>query len=297
VDPILDSAFDPAAARAVERNACPTCAVAAGSPCRGRSGNTALTYHTPRVLLVPALHDAVEVRIPQDRGPGRPWTPGPAIAPAPLRIGYAYSTSTTPNEDEDLGGQLAALRAVPCDRIFTEQVGPSVARRTQLDAVLELARATTGQPALVTVTEVRRFARTSAELISLAGILRAAGVGLQVLTGALAGTHDPDATGPTLFTILEAAADLDRTHRSETTREGQRAAAEQGRRAGRPKALDDDMVALACRLRDEGTPVPDIAARLTIATGRNAGRHPSIASVYRTLAADDEARRATPVSR
>ena len=38
----------------VEQLACPTCGVSAGSPCRTRSGNTAIKYHTPRFLLVPS---------------------------------------------------------------------------------------------------------------------------------------------------------------------------------------------------------------------------------------------------
>lgn len=35
-----------------------------------------------------------------------------------------------------------------------------------------------------------------------------------------------------------------------------------------------------------GVPVPEIAAKLVIKTGKNAGKHPSVASVYRALADD-----------
>jgi hypothetical protein len=35
-----------------------------------------------------------------------------------------------------------------------------------------------------------------------------------------------------------------------------------------------------------GVPVPQIAAKLVIKTGKNAGKHPSVASVYRALADD-----------
>jgi hypothetical protein len=44
------------------------------------------------------------------------------------------------------------------------------------------------------------------------------------------------------------------------------------------------MLTFALALRDKGVPLPDIAAKLTIKTGKNAGRHPSVASVYRALA-------------
>ncbi|MEY9212087.1 hypothetical protein [Thermobifida halotolerans] len=40
-------------------------------------------------------------------------------------------------------------------------------------------------------------------------------------------------------------------------------------------------------LRDKGVPVPEIARKLTIKTGKNIGKNPSVASVYRALAAND----------
>lgn len=56
------------------------------------------------------------------------------------------------------------------------------------------------------------------------------------------------------------------------------------RGGGRPKVIDDEMLATARALRDQGVPVSEIAGRLTIRTGKNAGRHPSVASLYRALA-------------
>lgn len=52
---------------------------------------------------------------------------------------------------------------------------------------------------------------------------------------------------------------------------------------GRPKVLDADMLALALKLREQGVPVPQIAQRLTITAGKNAGKHPSVPTVYRAL--------------
>ncbi|MEV0228718.1 hypothetical protein [Nonomuraea sp. NPDC050786] len=48
--------------------------------------------------------------------------------------------------------------------------------------------------------------------------------------------------------------------------------------------FDDDMIAYARSLRERGVGVPDIARKLVIPTGKNKGRHPSVASVYRALA-------------
>jgi hypothetical protein len=44
------------------------------------------------------------------------------------------------------------------------------------------------------------------------------------------------------------------------------------------------MVAYARSLRARGVPVPEIAGKLVIPTGKNAGRHSSPASVYCLLA-------------
>ncbi|MGW1767504.1 hypothetical protein ACWCQL_26030 [Streptomyces sp. NPDC002073] len=45
----------------------------------------------------------------------------------------------------------------------------------------------------------------------------------------------------------------------------------------------------AVALKDKGVPVPEIAKKLTIKTGKNAGRNPSVASLYRALAESEEA--------
>ena len=44
------------------------------------------------------------------------------------------------------------------------------------------------------------------------------------------------------------------------------------------------MFTFARALRDKGTPMPQIVTKLTIKTGKNAGKHPSLASLYRALA-------------
>ena len=67
----------------VERHPCPRCAVAAGSPCRSRSGAVAGTYHTGRFTKVARLAKLLRVPTPADRNPGRPWRPG-TPPPAPL---------------------------------------------------------------------------------------------------------------------------------------------------------------------------------------------------------------------
>ncbi|MFD3469913.1 hypothetical protein ACFWWM_26800 [Streptomyces sp. NPDC058682] len=51
------------------------------------------------------------------------------------------------------------------------------------------------------------------------------------------------------------------------------------------------MLAFALVLKAKGLPVPEIAGKLVIKDGRNAGENPSVASVYRALAEAEEAAR------
>jgi DNA invertase Pin-like site-specific DNA recombinase len=280
------------AASAAESFACPTCGSPPGSPCRTRGGDTAFRYHTARFILVPELAGEPEVVVPGDRGPGRPWT-GPTLRPpradpadGAVRIGYACSTPTRPGLQE----QLAALRAAGCEQIFGEDASARVKDRPERGKALRLAASatTTGdRPVILVVHELGRLARNSAELMTLAAALQADGIRLEVLTGALAGTWDPRGDGSLLFGVLAAAAGLDRNHRREKSIEGQRAAAAGGRRGGRPRVFDEGMTATALAMREQGMSVPEIAVSLVIPEGRNAGQHPSLASVYRALAEAD----------
>lgn len=48
-------------------------------------------------------------------------------------------------------------------------------------------------------------------------------------------------------------------------------------------------ITFALALKDKGVPVPEIAKKLTIKTGKNEGKNPSVASLYRALAEAEEA--------
>jgi DNA invertase Pin-like site-specific DNA recombinase len=82
-------------------------------------------------------------------------------------------------------------------------------------------------------------------------------------------------------------AQFDRDYIRDKILEGQRAAAARGNHGGRPKVIDDDTLLFARALRDTGVPIPAVVKKLTIKTGKNAGRHSSVASLYRALAQDD----------
>jgi DNA invertase Pin-like site-specific DNA recombinase len=147
---------------------------------------------------------------------------------------------------------------------------------------------------ILTVHELKRPARNGAELMALATDLQAADIQLELLTGPLHGIYDPNGVGSMLFAVLANAAQLDRNYIREKTLEGQQAAAAKGNHGGRPKVIDEDSLTFARALRAKGVPMPQIAGKLTIKTGKNTGKHPSVASLYRALA-DAEDAPPTPV--
>jgi len=282
------------AADASERHDCPQCQAPAGSACRTRVGKTAAKSHTARFVLVLALREQLHVAVPPDRGPGRPWTPGPALpaatpvsTTAPIRIGYARTSTVS----QDLASQLDALHQARCTRVFSEKISSRVPVRPELDKALTLARdikqAAPEQTVILTVHELKRLARYAAELMTFSAQLQTDGVQLELLTGPLTGIYDPHGLGSMLFAVLAVAAQLDRDYIREKTLEGQQAAAARANHGGRPTVIDPDMLVFARALRAQGTPMPEIAAKLNIKTGKNAGKHPSVASLYRALADQD----------
>jgi len=226
----------------------------------------------------PPVSPLLRRRHPSHRPAGR-LTAAPASPATAIRIGYARCSTA----QQDLASQLEALQAVHCTRIFSEKISTRIKVRPELEAALRLARditqAAPDQPVILTVHELKRLARIAAELMTLSATLQADGVQLELLTGSLTGIYDPHGMGSMLFAILAVAAQLDRNYIREKTREGQQTAAARGNHGGRPRVIDDDMLVFARALKDRGIPMPEIARKVTIKTGKNAGSHPSVASL------------------
>ncbi|MGW2648519.1 recombinase family protein [Streptomyces sp. NPDC001393] len=211
---------------------------------------------------MPALREELDVPVPEDRGPGRPWKPGPpvdalpaAAASKPIRIGYARCSTA----QQELASQPDALAPV-CKRIFREKISTRVKVRPELEKALKLAydikEAAPNQEANLTVHELKRLGRNAAELMPLSGQLQAASVHLELLTGPLSGIYDPNGMGAMFFAVLAAAAQIERNYIREKTLEGQATAAAKGNHGGRPKVIDDDMLLFARALKDRGVPSP-----------------------------------------
>ncbi|WP_433258938.1 recombinase family protein [Streptosporangium sp. CA-135522] len=211
---------------------------------------------------------------------------GPALAvvPAPrterpIRIGYARTSTAR----QELASQLEALHRAECHMVFKERISTRIKVRPELEKALALAHqfkeAAPDRPVIFTVHELKRLAGNAAELMSLSAELQAGGIQLELLTGPLTGIYDPNGMGAMFFAVLAVAGQTERTYIREKTLEGQVIAAAKGNHGGRPKAIDDDMLTFAVALKNKCVPVPEIAKKLTIKEGKNAGKSQSIASL------------------
>ncbi len=140
---------------------------------------------------------------PADRGPGQPWRPGtPPPAPIPadtpsadIRIGYARCSHLT----QELQSQFDALAAhgIGREKIFAEKISTRIKVRPKFEAALTAARQIKAHAphcrVILTVYEMKRLGRDSAELTALADHLTAHGIVLEMLAGPLTGIYDPSA--------------------------------------------------------------------------------------------------------
>jgi DNA invertase Pin-like site-specific DNA recombinase len=258
-------------------------------------------HHTGRFNKVPRLTKELRVPTPADRGPGQPWRQG-TMPPAPIpddrpaadiRVGYARCSHLT----QELQSQLDALEAhgIPRDKIFAEKISTRIRVRPKFEAALDTCREIKAHAphcrVILTVYEMKRLGRDSAELTALADHLTAHGIALEMLAGPLTGIYDPTGSGRMLFAFFAAMAETDRENIREATLEGLNAAARKGNHGGRPPVITEDMLHTVLRRRARGESVEQIRPDLIIPTGKRKGHNPSLASIYRALAEHDKRQR------
>ncbi|WP_331761880.1 recombinase family protein [Streptomyces sp. NBC_01546] len=278
----------------VEANGCPlsTCQVPAGSPCRTSANKVAVAYHTARFQLVPSLRSELRIVTPALRHPASAWAALPAptttapVLDAEIRIGYARVST----KQQEIQSQIDALNAAGIHRLFQEHVSTRVRERPEMRAALASAREyrALGAKVALVVHEMKRLGRGALELLKVADELRDAGIELEFLTGPLQGKHDPAGYGAALFAFFAAMAEAERDYIRDKTLEGQETARTKGKAIGGVKVSDEDMLATALSLREEGLSLRESAARLVIRTGKKKGQHPSPATVMRMLRDHDD---------
>jgi len=164
-------------------------------------------------------------------------------------IGYARVST----EDQNLDGQLDALKAAGADRIFADKITGTARSRPELDRLLDQLR----RGDVITVTKYDRLARSLRDLLDIVDTIQARGAGFRSLA------EDIDTTTPAgrlVFHVFASIAQFERERISERTKEGLEAARKRGRVGGRPPALSATQKIEVRRMRDvEMRPIPEIA--------------------------------------
>lgn len=155
------------------------------------------------------------------------------------KIGYARVSTREQNPDH----QHDALEAAGCERIFIDKASGKLARRPQLDAMLEYLRP--GDQ--VVITRLNRLGRSIKHLLDLAALFREREVDLVVLSQ---GIDTTSVGGRLVFHILAAIGEFDREMIVEGTLDGLAAARARGRVGGRKPKMTQEKAALARKLYD-----------------------------------------------
>ena len=145
-----------------------------------------------------------------------------------MLVGYARVSTM----DQNPAMQMDALRAVGCDRIFTEKASGSHRDRPQLQAALDYLR----EGDVLVVWKLSRLARSLRQVIKTVSDMNERGVGLKVLTQKI-DTTTPE--GRLFFHMTAAFDEFQRELIVENTRAGLAAANKRGRRGGRPKGMNE----------------------------------------------------------
>jgi DNA invertase Pin-like site-specific DNA recombinase/DNA-binding CsgD family transcriptional regulator len=176
-----------------------------------------------------------------------------------VRIGYARISTRA----QDYQAQLDALAAAQCREIVVETASTRGDRPRLREALARLQAGDT-----LVIYKPDRVARSMKELlVLLEDQLHARGINLHILTGICAGIHRPDGAtiaDKMMFMVAAMAAEMERDLIRERTLDGLRAAEAQGRRGGRPPAIDEDLLAAARARQGRGESVTAIARHLKV---------------------------------
>jgi DNA invertase Pin-like site-specific DNA recombinase len=146
-----------------------------------------------------------------------------------LKYGYARVSSHT----QDYNGQVDALKAAGCERIFREKAsGKSTDGRPELARLIKAL-----EPGdIVTITKLDRIARSSRDLHNIVGELQDRGCGFISLDETWCNTTSD--TGRLMLAIMGGIAEFERGLIRKRCEEGIERAKRKGTKFGRPCALD-----------------------------------------------------------
>lgn len=187
-----------------------------------------------------------------------------------MLVGYARVSTG----EQKLDLQLDALRQAGCEKLFTDQISGATSDRPGMNEALSYVR--TGDT--LVVWRLDRFGRSLKDLVLRVEELTARDMGFWSLQESIDTTS---MAGRLQFHIFSALAEFERALVRERTMAGLRAARARGRKAGRPRVMDEQKIKLASRLmRDPEVTVREICQTLGV----------SAATLYRYVNSNGEER-------
>ena len=180
-----------------------------------------------------------------------------------MLIGYARVST----QDQSMDLQKDALVKSGCQEVFEDIISGSKSDREGLDKLLKYVR----PGDTVVVWKLDRLGRSLKHLIELVQIFNERGIGFKSLQENIDTTT---ASGKLFLHIFGALTEFEREIIRERTLAGLKAAAERGRKGGRPRAMDEKKIEQARALHRSKIPIAEICETLEISKG----------TLYRNLA-------------
>jgi DNA invertase Pin-like site-specific DNA recombinase len=170
-------------------------------------------------------------------------------------LGYARVST----QDQDLSGQLDALKAAGATTIYREKISGVRANRPQLAKLMAALKA--GD--LVVVTKIDRLGRSTRELLELIEAIGEAKAAFRSLGDPLFDTSNSQ--GKLMATLLAAIAEFERELIRERTGEGRKRAMANGVKFGRKRKLSEYQRTEAINRRGAGETLASIAKTYGVA--------------------------------
>lgn len=165
-----------------------------------------------------------------------------------MLIGYVRVSTN----DQNLELQLDALNRLDCDQIFEDKISGAKSKRPGLDKMMKKLR----PGDTVVVWKLDRLGRSLIHLVDLLRYFRENNIEFFSVTE---GIRISTSIGRFAYTMLSAAAEMERENIIERTRAGLAVARAKGRIGGRRPKLSDEQWAQAGRLIAAGEPRQGVA--------------------------------------
>lgn len=176
---------------------------------------------------------------------------------------YGYARVSTKEQTSSLDTQVERLRDVEgCVHVYRDVASGSLASRPGLDE----AKANLREGDMLMVTKLDRLGRTTLDTLTTIGELDARGITVKALDVNL---DTSDAAGKLVVSVMASLAQFERDRLIERTNEGIAHARAQGKKFGRPPALDETATAAVVAAIDSGMTITSVAklhgvSRLTV---------------------------------